>query len=167
MTLITFIIVLMIITAVFAVESRNMVASVIAVGTVGLGMSLTFLLLHAPDLAGVLLIVEVITLTILLRVVAALRHPPIRSYGRGTEAAAILFILFFAGIAFMAYRAMPAPFVRHDALITPLLAGGMLNRVTAIALGARPLEAAAGMAILVIAAVGAGALMRRSPRRKQ
>ncbi|MGA2090456.1 MAG: hydrogenase subunit MbhD domain-containing protein [Endomicrobiales bacterium] len=169
MILISVIIGFMIIAALFAIESRNVVASVISLGTVGLGLSLTFLLLKSPDLAAILLIVEIITITTLLRMTATFDTRAIRSYGWATEAGAILFLMCFIAIAWEAFRSLPPfgmPILKSDEMYSVILSGGIINRVTAVALGARSLETVGGMIALVIAAVGAGALMRTSPRRK-
>lgn len=169
MILISILICLMIVAAVFAIESRNTVASVIALGTVGLGLSLSFLLLKAPDLAAILLIVEIVTITTLLRVTYAFDPRKIRSYGRATEAGAALFLLCFLAIAWKAFVSLPPfgmPMVKSDEMYAAVLSGGIVNRVTAVALGARSLETVAGMIILFIAAVGAAALMRSASRRK-
>ena len=57
----------MIIGAVVAVEMKDLLSSVIAVGAVGLGLSVTFLVLKAPDLAITQLVDEILCLIILIR----------------------------------------------------------------------------------------------------
>ncbi|MCX5778038.1 MAG: DUF4040 domain-containing protein [Elusimicrobia bacterium] len=169
MTLISFIICLMIVAALFAIESRNMVASVISLGTVGLGLSLSFLLLKAPDLAVILLIVEIITMITLLRATAAFDTCTIRSYGRTTESAAVLFLLCFTAIAWKVFSSLPpfgAPVIKTDEMFSIILSGGIINRVTAVALGVRSLETVGGMAVLLIAAAGVATVMRAASRRK-
>lgn len=64
------VIIFMIIASLAAIEAKSMLASVIALGTAGLGLCLTFLLLKAPDLAVILLIVELVTLATLTRAIA-------------------------------------------------------------------------------------------------
>ena len=61
-------ILLMIIAALVAIETPNLLYSVISVGAVGFLLSIVFLFLSAPDLAITQIAVEVITLVILLRV---------------------------------------------------------------------------------------------------
>ena len=53
--------------AIIAVEIEDLLSSVIAVGAVGLGLSLAFLILKAPDLAITQLVVEILCLIILIR----------------------------------------------------------------------------------------------------
>ena len=60
-------IVLMIIGALVAIETPNLLYSVISIGAVGFLLSMIFLFLCAPDLAITQIAVEVITLVLLLR----------------------------------------------------------------------------------------------------
>ena len=69
-------ILLMIIGAVLAMETPDLLFAVISVGTVGFLLAIVFLLLGAPDLALVQVAVEVISLVILLR---ATIHRDVRS----------------------------------------------------------------------------------------
>lgn len=59
----------MLLAALVAVESRDLLSSVIAVGAAGFGLSVIDLLLGAPDLAITQVVVEVIALVLLIRVV--------------------------------------------------------------------------------------------------
>ncbi len=60
-------IVFMIICSVVAVETKDLLSAVISIGATGLGLSVCFLLLQAPDLAIVQLVVEILVLVILIR----------------------------------------------------------------------------------------------------
>jgi multicomponent Na+:H+ antiporter subunit A len=59
----------MIIGAVYALHARDLLSAVIAMGIVGYGLVICFLLLKAPDLAIVQIVVETITLVIMVAVV--------------------------------------------------------------------------------------------------
>ncbi|MCP4340762.1 MAG: DUF4040 domain-containing protein, partial [Desulfobulbaceae bacterium] len=59
--------VFMIIGALVAAETKSLISSVISLGVVGVGMSIAFLFLHAPDLAIVQIAVEVVYLIFLIR----------------------------------------------------------------------------------------------------
>lgn len=63
----TVLLALMLVGAVIAVETRDLLSAVIAVGVVGFGTSLGFLMLGAPDLAITQVVVEIIVLVILVR----------------------------------------------------------------------------------------------------
>ena len=57
----------MIIGAVVAMEIEDLLSSIIALGAVGMGLTLEFLLLRAPDLAITQLVVEILSLIILIK----------------------------------------------------------------------------------------------------
>ena len=57
----------MIIAAIIAVETKDLLSSVICIGAFGFGASLMFLFLRAPDIAITQIVVEVLGLIILIR----------------------------------------------------------------------------------------------------
>jgi multisubunit Na+/H+ antiporter MnhB subunit len=57
----------MVIAAIIAVETKDLLSSVICVGAVGVGTSIMFLFLWAPDIAITQIVVEVLGLIILIR----------------------------------------------------------------------------------------------------
>jgi multisubunit Na+/H+ antiporter MnhB subunit len=57
----------MIIAAFIAVETKDLLSSIICVGAIGFGVSLMFLFLRAPDIAITQIVVEVLGLIILIR----------------------------------------------------------------------------------------------------
>ncbi len=57
----------MLIAAIIAVETKDLLSSVICVGAIGFGGSLMFLFLRAPDIAITQIVVEVLGLIILIR----------------------------------------------------------------------------------------------------
>ena len=57
----------MIFAAIVAIEVKDLLSSVIAVGAVGFALCLAFLILKAPDLAITQLVVEILCLIILIR----------------------------------------------------------------------------------------------------
>ena len=61
------VLILMIIGAIIAVETKDILSSIVALGKVGLGLTIAFIILKAPDLAIVQLVVEILTLIILIR----------------------------------------------------------------------------------------------------
>jgi multicomponent Na+:H+ antiporter subunit B len=56
-----------------AIETRDLLSSVIAIGAVGFGLAIIYLLLAAPDLALTQVVVEVLTLVLLIRLVVTRR----------------------------------------------------------------------------------------------
>ncbi|MBP1643064.1 MAG: hypothetical protein H6Q03_1733, partial [Acidobacteria bacterium] len=53
--------------SVAALEMKNLLSAVITVGVVGMGLSILFLLLGAPDIAITQVVVEVIVVTVMIR----------------------------------------------------------------------------------------------------
>ncbi|MDZ7725441.1 MAG: hydrogen gas-evolving membrane-bound hydrogenase subunit E [candidate division KSB1 bacterium] len=66
-TWLTFTIGFMILGSIVALELRDILSSIIAIGVVGLGVSMSFLFLQAPDLAIVQFLFEIFALIILVR----------------------------------------------------------------------------------------------------
>ena len=58
--------VFLILGSIVALEMKDLLSAVIAIGVVGLGLSIIFLLLGAPDIAITQVVVEVIVVTVLI-----------------------------------------------------------------------------------------------------
>jgi multicomponent Na+:H+ antiporter subunit B len=58
--------VLMILGAMVALESKDLLSGIISLGIIGFALTIIFLILHAPDLAIVQIVVETMTLVILI-----------------------------------------------------------------------------------------------------
>ena len=56
-----------VIAAIIAVETKDLLSAVICIGAIGFGVSLMFLFLKAPDIAITQIVVEVLGLIILIR----------------------------------------------------------------------------------------------------
>ena len=67
MTIFYLLLAFVIIAALIAVETRNLLNSIICVGAIGFGCSIMFLFLRAPDIAITQVVVEVLALIILIR----------------------------------------------------------------------------------------------------
>ncbi len=67
MLLLNILLIFIIVAAVIALEAKDLLSSVVAVGAGGLGLSICFLVLKAPDLAITQLVVEILILIILIR----------------------------------------------------------------------------------------------------
>ncbi|PIY18497.1 MAG: hypothetical protein COZ15_00050, partial [Elusimicrobia bacterium CG_4_10_14_3_um_filter_49_12_50_7] len=61
-TIILFLLALMILGSLIALESKDILSSVIAMGAVGFMLSAIFLILRAPDIAMVQVVIEILTL---------------------------------------------------------------------------------------------------------
>ena len=91
-----------------AVELKDMLSSVIAVGAVGLGLSVAFLILKAPDLAMVQLVVEILVLIILIRATIK-KDLPFSTSGRWlfNTFSTLVFIAVFLTFAYLALKDLP------------------------------------------------------------
>jgi multisubunit Na+/H+ antiporter MnhB subunit len=94
--------------SIIAIEIRNILASVIAAGAVGMALSILFLFLGAPDIAITQVVVEIIVLIVLIRSTVSLDNT---SPTKHRDTFAILSSLIFFGLflvfAFMAFQGLP------------------------------------------------------------
>ncbi len=161
----------MIMAAIIAVAAKDLLSSVIAIGAVGIGLSMAFLVLKAPDLAIMQLVVEILSLIILVR--ATIREDlPFSASGRwvfNTSATLLFTIIFLIG-AYISIKSMPefgSPFMRiSKAYITEGLAKtGAMNIVSAINLNYRALDTLGEATILFASIVGVLAVARKIGRK--
>lgn len=101
--LLIMLIVFMLLAALVAVEARDLLSSVIAVGAAGFALSVIDLLVGAPDLAITQVVVEVIALVLLIRAVLTRRDTSVTASGDVLRTGAallgagvILAVVFFA-----------------------------------------------------------------------
>ncbi len=158
--------------AIIAVEVKDLLSSVVAVGVTGLGVCLTFLVLKAPDLAITQLVVEVLCLMILIR--ATIRKDlPFATTGRWffNTMVTLTFIFVFLAISYVALKDIP-PFgypimkVAKVYLDQGLIKTGATNIVSAVILDFRAYDTLGEATILFTAVIGVLAVMRRVGRKK-
>jgi multisubunit Na+/H+ antiporter MnhB subunit len=162
----------MIFAAVVAVEIEDLLSSVIAVGAVGLGLSLAFLVLKAPDLAITQLVVEILCLIILIRATIKKDLPLVRD-GRWffNTASTLVFIAVFLFLAYFALKELPPlgyPIMRvaKEYIREGLQKTGATNLVAAIILDFRGYDTLGEATVLFTAVMGVLAVMRRIGRIK-
>lgn len=163
----------MIIAAIIAVEVKDLLSSVIAVGAVGLGLSIVFLLLKAPDVAITQLVVEILCLIILIR--ATLRRDlPFSTTGRWAlnTFITVCFIAMFLILAQKCLKDIPEfgyPIMRvaKTYLAQGLTKTGATNLVSSIILDFRAYDTLGEATILFTAVIGVLAIVRRKGRKKQ
>jgi len=160
----------MILGAIVAVEIEDLLSSVIAVGAVGLGLSMVFLILKAPDLAITQLVVEILCLIILIRATIKKDLPLIRD-GRWlfNTTSTLLFIALFLIFAYFALKELPnfgAPIMRvaKEYIEKGLEKTGATNIVAAIILDFRGYDTLGEATILFTAVMGVLAIMRKVGR---
>jgi multisubunit Na+/H+ antiporter MnhB subunit len=161
----------MIAAAIIAVENKDLLSSVIAVGAVGIGLSMAFLLMKAPDLAIMQLVVEILSLIILIR--ATIRKDlPFSSSGRWVfnTASTVLFIAVFLALAYLPLKDIqrfgePLMRVSKTYLAEGIARTGAYNIVAAITVNFRALDTLGEITALFAAAVGVLAIARAAGRK--
>lgn len=165
--------VFMIIGAIIAIEMKDLLSAVIAVGAVGLGLSIVFLVLKAPDVAITQLVVEMLCLIILLR--ATLKKDlPFSTTGRWLLNTLITagFIVAFLFVAVRAFKDLPEfgyPIMRvaNIYLKEGLVKTGASNLVSSVILDFRAYDTLGEATILFTAVIGVLAIVRRIGRKKK
>ncbi len=163
----------MILAAIVAVETKDLLSSIIAVGAAGLGLSVAFLILKAPDLAITQLVVEILCLILLIR--ATIKRD-IPSLNRGTDYArlisALIFVLVFLYFGYFALKGLP-PFgkpylnVSQTYLNEGLKRTGAANLVAAVILDFRGYDTFGEATVLFTAVIGVIVVLRKIGRIKK
>ncbi len=166
----------MLIAAIIAVETDDLLSSVICVGAVGVGGSLMFLFLRAPDIAITQIVVEVLGLIILIRATIARDLTFIsgdREFFGLVVSIVIIFVIFLAGIKVLGNL---SPFGTPVFSQTPNAASqtyvaeglqktGAANIVAAVILDYRGYDTLGETTVLFTSIIGATAILRRKCRK--
>jgi multisubunit Na+/H+ antiporter MnhB subunit len=172
MELLEILLILMIAGAIIALEVRDLLSSVVALGAVGLGLALVFLILQAPDVAITQLAVEIIAVILLIRatIKAQLDNSPTGGRLVGSVLA-LLFIGFFLMVAFSGFGQMP-PFgepllrVSQTYLEQGLADTGASNLVASVILDYRAYDTLGEATVLFAAVIGVSTVMRIRGRKE-
>ncbi len=170
-------IVLMILGAIVAIETTNLLYAVISVGAVGFLLSIVFLFLSAPDLAITQVAVEVITLVILLRVTTRTQHDAVsnpRKLAGITIAVGMLLVLAVFTVQMLSgFPEFGQPVMDRYAdapsntyLREGLEKTGAANVVTAVLLDFRAYDTLGEATVLFCAVLGALSILRRKARKR-
>jgi len=163
----------MIIGAIIAIETKDLLSSVISIGAMGLALSIIFLILGAPDLAIVQVAVEVIALIMLLRLVIFREDVTIAHRYRYGEVFATSIGLLFCGIfivfAAIVYKEMPEfgnPVLRvsQDYINNGFRLSNAANIVTAILLDFRAYDTLGEATVIFASIIGALVILRKKGR---
>jgi multisubunit Na+/H+ antiporter MnhB subunit len=165
--------VFMIVGAIVAVEMKDLLSSVVAVGAVGLALSMVFLILKAPDVAITQLVVELLALIILIRATLK-RDLPFSTSGRWflNTFIMVIFIAVFLLIAMVCLKDLPKfgyPTMRvaETYLKDGLSRTGAPNIVAGIILDYRAYDTLGEATILFTAVMGVLAIARRVGRKRE
>jgi len=165
----------MIIAAIIAVETRNLLSSVICIGAIGFGASLMFLFLRAPDIAMTQIVVEVMGLIILIRATIARDLTFIsgdREFFSVVVSLVIVLVIFLAGVR--VFESLPdfgTPIfaqVADAASQTYIKEGlnktGAANIVSAVILDFRAYDTLGEATVLFTSIIGATVILRRTSK---
>ena len=167
----------MIIGAFIAVETRDLLSSVISVGAVGMILSLAFLFLKAPDIAITQVVVEILALVILLR--ATLRRDITTVKGiRGKIGLgfSLFVVLFIAIVSFPFFKQLPKfgyPLLAEGESVSNfyikegLKKTGASNITTSVLLDFRMYDTIGEASVLFTSILGALAILRRPSHKKR
>ena len=159
----------MIIGAIYALHAKDLLSAVIAMGIVGYGLVICFLLLRAPDLAIVQIVVETITLVIMVAVVLDSTRKELEpAFDRKSLFNRIAAYVIFAGLFYFFLLAIETldPLGMHslgmaDRYVTGAVEQtGSVNLVTGVLFDFRAYDTLGEAVILYTAALGATTLLR-------
>ena len=161
----------MIIAAVAAVVMKDLLSSVVAVGAVGIGLCMAFLVLKAPDLAITQLVVEILILVVLIRATVR-KDLPFSASGRWAfnTACTLLFLSVFMTAAYIALKTLPqfgSPIMRVSKVYLEEATAktGSPNIVAAIMLNFRALDTLGEVTAIFAAVIGVLAIARKKAQK--
>jgi len=165
-----------IIAAIIAVETKNLLSSVICIGAIGFGASIMFLFLCAPDIAITQIVVEVLGLIILIRATIARDLTFIsgdREFFGTVVSIVIIFVIFLAGIR--VFETLPdfgtaifaeVPEAASQTYINKgLERTGAANLVASVILDFRAYDTLGEATVLFTAIIGATVIMRKKSKK--
>ncbi|MBN1595519.1 DUF4040 domain-containing protein [candidate division FCPU426 bacterium] len=175
--LLVILLVLMIISALIALETENLLSAIISLGAIGLLLSITFLFLGALEIAITQIVVEVLLLLILIR---ATLHRDFRSpvdhrerFGMLVGVTLIILLSVFAVRVFSTFPDFGSSVMDRfpdTPALTYLREGlqrtGAPNIICAVILDFRAYDTLGEITILFCAIVGSLAILRRSAHKR-
>ncbi len=169
---INFLLIFIILGALVAINVKDLLSAVVAVGASGLGLCITFLMLKAPDLAITQLVVEILCLAILIRATAR-DDLPFSTSGRWlfNTVATCLFLAVFLYAGYQALKNLPvfgSPVMRVSEFFLNEASQKThaTNLVSAINLNFRAYDTLGEATVLFAAAIGVMSVMRKKARKK-
>jgi multicomponent Na+:H+ antiporter subunit B len=164
---------LMIVGAVIAIEVRNLLSAVITVGVIGLGVSVIFLMLKAPDIALTQLVVEIMAVIIMIRATINMQigaaDSGTRPFGAFLGLALVILMCLAALPVFKLFPAFGHPLMAVSSFYAAnsVPGTGAVNAVTSIVLDFRGYDTLGEATILFTAVVGVLTVMRARGRKSE
>ncbi len=164
---------LMILGAVVALESRDLLSGIISLGIIGFGLTIIFLVLQAPDLAIVQIIIETVTLVILIAAVLKTTREDTSEPVSGQTVSLWIAGLIFSGIfmfsAVRAFQSLPefgdSALRMSSVYMNGLDLTGACNLVTAVILDFRGYDTLGEATVLFTSVAGVVAVLRKAGRK--
>ncbi|MHC4194199.1 MAG: hydrogen gas-evolving membrane-bound hydrogenase subunit E [Planctomycetota bacterium] len=165
-----------IIAALVAVETKNLLSAVICIGAIGFGASIMFLFLRAPDIAITQIVVEVLGLIILIRATISRDLTFIsgdREFFGTVVSIVIIFVIFLAGMRVL--ETLPdfgtpvfevAPDTASETYVREgLEKTGAANLVASVILDYRAYDTLGEATVLFTSIIGATVILRKKTRK--
>jgi len=163
----------MIVGSIIAIETKNLLSSVISCGIVGAAVSISFLMLGAPDIAITQVVVEILILVILIRATITIDNTAIEAHwDTFAVVSSLIFFGLFLVFAFLAVQELP-PFgqplmrVSKEYLQTGLQKTGAANIVAAIILDFRGYDTLGEATVIFVSILGSFVILRRRGRKRR
>ncbi len=175
MVILIILIVLMILGAIVALESKDVLSGIISLGIIGFALTIIFLILHAPDLAIVQIIIETLTLIILIAaILKTTREDIVEKFGTKKILLWIIGLVFMAVFIYSSIRLfnhlpefgeqslrMARIYIDQGLTLT-----GAGNLVAAIILDFRGYDTLGEATVLFTSVVGVMAVLRKVGRKR-
>lgn len=172
-TWLTFTLGFMILGSIVALEIKDILSAIIAIGIVGLGVSISFLFLQAPDLAIVQFLFEIFALIILVRAFIGKENHKLDPTatnstltGIGIIAVIAIFVLSIPVFRTLPRFGEPIMDVAQYYLDNGATETGAANLVASIVLDYRAYDTLGEVTVLFTAILGAFAILRTTSRNK-
>lgn len=169
----TVLLIFMIIGSIIAIETKNLLSSVISCGVIGFSVSIAFLMLGAPDIAITQVVVEILILVILIRATITIDNTSIEAHwDTFAVVSSLIFFGLFLVFAFLAVQDLPRfgePSMRvsREYLVTGPEKTGAANVVTSIILDFRGYDTLGEATVLFTSILGAFVILRRRGRKRR
>ena len=172
-TWLTFTLAFMILGSIVALELKDILSSIIAIGVVGLGVSMSFLFLQAPDLAIVQFLFEIFALIILVRAFIRKENHQLEPSstnkvlsGAGIVAVVAIFVLSLPVFRLLPPFGQPLMTVSQHYLDAGASETGAANLVASVILDYRAYDTLGEVTVLFTAILGAFAVLRSTAKRE-
>ncbi len=177
MTIFYILLLFILIAAIIAVETKNLLSAIICIGAIGFGASLMFLFLRAPDIAITQIVVEVLGLIILIRATISRDLTFIsgdKEFFGTVVSVVIIFVIFLAGLR--VFETLPDfgipifALAENSASQTYIREGlqqtGAANLVSSVILDYRAYDTLGEATVLFTSIIGATVILRERARKR-